>query len=111
LNLSNDPNIENIEHIAQALGELRNRVVLVGGAVVGILINDTNRPVADESLINIGLETMRKLGVKADVGKNLRALFQGDSTQVPMVPVLNIGKSRVSRKIALGNRKLVYEKN
>ena len=44
LNLSNDPNIENIEHIAQALGELRNRVVLVGGAVVGILINDTNRP-------------------------------------------------------------------
>jgi len=46
LNLSNDPNIENIEHIAQALGELRNRVVLVGGAVVGILINDTNRPAA-----------------------------------------------------------------
>ncbi|BDW10724.1 hypothetical protein PSHI8_08060 [Polynucleobacter sp. SHI8] len=71
----------------------------------------SGKPVADESLINIGLETMQKLGVKADVGKDLRALFQGESTQVPMVPVVNIGKSRVSRKIALGNRKLVYEKN
>ena len=49
--------------------------------------------------------------MKADVGKDLRALFQGESTQVPMVPGVNIGKSRVSRKIALGNRKLVYEKN
>ena len=46
LNLHNDPNIENIEHVAQVLGELLNRVILVGGAVVGILINDTNRPVA-----------------------------------------------------------------
>ena len=50
MNLRNDPNIENIEHIAQALGELVNRVVLVGGAVVGILINDTNRPAAPPTI-------------------------------------------------------------
>lgn len=62
-------------------------------------------------LINIGLEAMKKLGVKADVGKDMRALFQGDSTQVPMLPVVNIGKARVSRKISLGNRALIYEKN
>ena len=43
---------------------------------------------------------MKKLGVKADVGKEMRALFQGDSTQVPMLPVVNIGKARVSRKIS-----------
>jgi hypothetical protein len=54
---------------------------------------------------------MKKMGVKADVGKDLRALFQGDSTQVPMLTVVNIGKARVSRKISLGNRALVYEKN
>jgi hypothetical protein len=67
--------------------------------------------VPDESLINIGLEAMKKLGVKADVGKDMRSLFQGDSTQVPMLPVVNIGKARVSRKISLGNRVLIYEKN
>ena len=71
----------------------------------------SGKPVADESLINIGLEAMKKLGVKADVGKDLRALLQGDSTQVPMLSVVNIGKARVSRKISLGNRALIYEKN
>jgi hypothetical protein len=71
----------------------------------------SGKPVPDESLINIGLEAMKKLGVKADVGKDLRALFQGDSTQVPMLSVVNIGKARVSRKISLGNRALIYEKN
>lgn len=71
----------------------------------------SGKPVADESLINIGLDAMKKLGVKVDVGKDLRALLQGDSTQVPMLPVVNIGKARVSRKITLGNRSLVYEKN
>jgi hypothetical protein len=67
--------------------------------------------VADESLINIGLETMKKLGIKADVGKDMRALIQGDSTQVPMLPVLNIGNARVCRKLSVGSRSLVYEKN
>jgi hypothetical protein len=71
----------------------------------------SGKPAPDESLINIGLEAMKKLGVKADVGKDMRALFQGDSTQVPMLPVVNIGKARVSRKISLGNRALIYEKN
>ena len=46
MNLSKDPNIENIEQIAQALGDLLSQVVLVGGSVVGILINDKNRPAA-----------------------------------------------------------------
>jgi hypothetical protein len=50
LNLQNDPNLANIEHIAQALGDLRNSVVLVGGAVVGILITDANRPAARPTL-------------------------------------------------------------
>jgi len=50
LNLQNDPNLANIEFIAQALGDFRNSVVLVGGAVVGILITDTNRPAARPTL-------------------------------------------------------------
>lgn len=71
----------------------------------------SGKAVPDESLINMSLEAMKKLGVKADVGKDLRALFQYESTQVPMLSVVNIGKARVSRKISLGNRALVYEKN
>ncbi len=71
----------------------------------------SGKPVADESLINIGLEAMKKLGVKADVGKDMRALIAGDSTQVPMFPVINIGNARVCRKLSVGNRSLVYEKN
>jgi hypothetical protein len=71
----------------------------------------TGKPVPDESLINIGLEAMKKLGIKADVGNDLRALFRGESTQVPMLPTVNIGKARVSRKITLGSKSLIYEKN
>ncbi|MBJ7475648.1 MAG: hypothetical protein EBQ70_02280 [Betaproteobacteria bacterium] len=71
----------------------------------------SGKPVADESLINIGLEVMKKLGIKADVGKEMRALIEGDSTQVPMLPIVNIGNSRVSRKLSAGSRSLVYEKS
>jgi hypothetical protein len=71
----------------------------------------SGKPVVDETLINIGLETMKKLGIKADVGKDMRALIQGDSTQVPMLPIVNVGNARVCRKLSVGNRSLVYEKN
>ena len=71
----------------------------------------SGKPVADESLVNIGLEAMKKLGIKADVGKDMRALIQGDSTQVPMLSIVNVGNARVCRKLSVGNRSLVYEKN
>ena len=54
---------------------------------------------------------MKKLGIKADVGKEMRALIEGDSTQVPMLPIVNIGNSRVSRTLSAGSRCLVYEKS
>jgi hypothetical protein len=69
----------------------------------------SDRTVPEASLISIGLEAMRKLGVKADVGKEARALRDGESTQVPMLPIISIGNSRVCRKIGFGNRALVYE--
>lgn len=50
MNSVNNPNLANIEYVAQALGELRDKVVLVGGAVVGILITDTNRPATRPTL-------------------------------------------------------------
>lgn len=67
-------------------------------------------PVPTTPLLNIGLEVMQKIGVKAAVGNDAKALREGRSTQVPMLPIINVGKSRVSRKIAVGNRRVIYEK-
>ena len=41
---SDDPNLPYLRHIAEALGELREQVVFVGGAVAGLLVTD---PLAD----------------------------------------------------------------
>ncbi len=54
---------------------------------------------ADESLVNIGLGAMKKLGIKTDMGKDMRAPIQGDSTQVPMPPIVNIGNERMSQAL------------
>jgi hypothetical protein len=71
----------------------------------------SGKPVPTVPLLNIGLEVMQKIGVKADVGKDTVALREGRSTQIPMLPIINIGKSRVSRKIAVGSRQIIYEKS
>lgn len=41
---ANDPNLPSLRRIAEALGELREQVVFVGGAVAGLLVTD---PLAD----------------------------------------------------------------
>lgn len=41
---ADDPNLPNLLRIAEALGELREQVVFVGGAVAGLLVTD---PLAD----------------------------------------------------------------
>ena len=40
---TNDPNLEKIERVAKALGPLANRILFVGGCVVGLLITDKGR--------------------------------------------------------------------
>lgn len=41
---ADDPNLPHLRRIAEALGELREQLVFVGGAVAGLLITD---PLAD----------------------------------------------------------------
>src|SRR5690349_7866910 len=41
---ADDPNLPYLRHVAEALGELRELVVFVGGAVAGLLVTD---PLAD----------------------------------------------------------------
>ncbi|MEY2633768.1 MAG: hypothetical protein RIR00_2422 [Pseudomonadota bacterium] len=71
----------------------------------------SGKPVPADTLLNVTFEIMKKLGVKADVGRDTKALREGRSTQVPMLPVVNVGKSRVSRKISYGNKTVTYEKS
>jgi hypothetical protein len=68
-------------------------------------------PVPTAPLLTIGLEIMKKIGVPAEVGRDAKALREGRSTQVPMAPVINVGKSRIRRKISLGKRRIIYEKS
>lgn len=37
---ADDPNLPDLRRIAEALGELREQVVFVGGAVAGLLVTD-----------------------------------------------------------------------
>jgi hypothetical protein len=39
-----DPNVQQLQLVAQALGPLRERLVFVGGCATGILITDDARP-------------------------------------------------------------------
>ena len=58
-----DPNLPNLILIAEALGELRDEVVFVGGAVAGLLVTD---PLAD------GVRATRDVDAVVNAG---RALF------------------------------------
>lgn len=70
----------------------------------------SGNPVPQGTLIEIGLEAMRKLGIKADIGQAARDYRDGKSTQIPMATVLSVGKARVTRKIGFGKRFLLYER-
>lgn len=71
----------------------------------------TGNPVPCIDLMTIGFETMKRLGIEADLGKAMRELRDGLSTQVPMAAVIDTGKSRVNRKITVGKRTIIYERD
>ncbi|MGJ7581507.1 hypothetical protein ACSFA3_15100 [Variovorax sp. RHLX14] len=47
---SADPNVSIVELVAEALGELRSELVLVGGCSVGLLITDRARPAVRQTI-------------------------------------------------------------
>lgn len=61
--------------------------------------------------MEVGLQALEKLGVKADVGSSARAYRDGETTQIPMAAVVSIGKARVSRRLGFGNKTIRYEKS
>jgi len=70
----------------------------------------TGNPIPVVPLVQLGLEALSKMGVEADVGASAKEYMSGKSTQMPMAPVVNIGKARVARKIGFGGKQIRYEK-
>lgn len=102
------------DQVGRALRSLIKRGSLVK-AGYGIYVKArrsgiTGNPVPVVSLVDIGLMALGKLGVTADIGKSAKEYMEGKTTQMPMAPVVNVGGSRVSRKIGFGNKSLRYER-
>lgn len=80
---ADDPNLPQLQRIAEALGELREQVVFVGGAVAGLLVTD---PLADsvratrdvDAVVNASRATFHRIekqvaqrGFARDVGSDV----------------------------------------
>lgn len=71
----------------------------------------SGKPYIPVAPMEIALEAMSKLGVEARLGSSYREYNEGRSTQVPAAAVVDVGKSRIKRKIKLGQRELLYERS
>ena len=62
------------------------------------------------SFETIAAETLRKLGIVVTHGKLAAEYNAGLTTQIPMLPVVNTGRRRISRIIQVGTKRLLYER-
>lgn len=77
---------------------VKTRVSSVSGRVITVA-----------SLDDIGFAVLEKIGVKADIGSSAREYRLGKTTQIPMAVIIDIGKSRTTRKIGFGVNCVRYE--
>jgi len=63
------------------------------------------------SLESLVIETLKKLGVTVEAGCAANAYNTGRTMQLPGAFVVNTGRRRISRRISVGGRKMVYENN
>lgn len=61
------------------------------------------------SLETLATEALKKLGVSISAGRAATSYNLGKTTQLPGAFVANTGRRRISRKIEVGGRRLVYE--
>lgn len=67
-------------------------------------------PIPSATLMEIGMSVMKKIGVKADVGQSAQQYREGKTTQIPVRAIVNIGKSRIVRRIYVGKNSVRYER-
>jgi hypothetical protein len=61
------------------------------------------------SLETLAAETLAKLGIAVGEGQTTAAYNAGRTTQLPGTFIAHTGRRRISRRIAVGGRNLVYE--
>ena len=71
----------------------------------------SGKPIPRQPLEALAWEAMERLGVKINLGKALNDYATGNTNQIPMSATFNTGNRRISRKLAVGNRSVVYEHN
>ena len=71
----------------------------------------SGNPVPKKSLENLAEQTFKALGIKIQLGEARAKYAAGDTTQLPMALIVSTGNSRIQRKIRLGTREVIYEKD
>lgn len=81
------------------------------GAFAKARINKfTGQPTPAGTLEDVAAELFRKLNVEIAPGRLADDYNAGRSTQIPMSATVNTGHRRISRKVTVGGRTIVYEK-
>ena len=101
------------DQVGRALRSMINKGLLIK-AGYGVYVKAkqstlTGKSVPVVPLIEIGLEALTKLGVNPQLGTAAQEYMDGKTTQMPMAAVLNVGSSRVSRRIGFGSKSIRYE--
>lgn len=79
----NDPNVQQLQIVARALGSLREELVFVGGCAVGLLVTDATRPPARATQDVDLIAEVVSHGAYHALGRRLRSLgFKEDAGEV-----------------------------
>ncbi|RDJ98584.1 DUF6088 family protein [Paraburkholderia lacunae] len=89
------------------------RLVRVGvGIYVKTRLNKFTHELAPAATFEeIAAEVFRKLEINIAHGKLARDYNAGKTTQVPMLAVVDTGRRRITRRISLGTRIVIYERS
>lgn len=71
----------------------------------------TGNPVPIETLETVAHKALTALGVDVQLGSAAKAYVEGITQDVPMNIAVDVGSSRVSRRIELGGREVKFEKS
>ena len=100
--------------VTRAINEMINKgkLVRLGYGVYAKAIPSaiTGNPIPRKTLESLVVEALESLGIPAELGAARSAYAIGVTSQVPMSVTISTGSRRVSRKIKLGNREVIYEK-
>lgn len=69
----------------------------------------TGATIPSGSLETLATEALKKMGVTIQAGRVASEYNSGKTTQIPGSFVANTGSRRISRRIAVGGRKIIYE--